>query len=161
MAKLLTLVAALVLAAPAALAAPPDGTGKPQKDKPAKASSAQSQATQNAAKQCKAERGTTAASREAFANKYGTNANKRNAFGKCVSAKAKEQKDAEDAEDAQEVQLFKNAAKECQAESADPNFASTHGGKTFEEFYGTNKNRRNAFGKCVSSKTSRYEDPLD
>jgi hypothetical protein len=107
-------------------------------------------ARENAAKQCKSE------------HAKGKNATKdRNAFGKCVSAKAKEQKDAEDAEDAQEVQLFKNAAKECQAESADPNFASTHDGKTFEEFYGTNKNRRNAFGKCVSGKTSRYEDPLD
>jgi hypothetical protein len=42
-------------------------------------------ATLNAAKACKAERGTTAASREAFAEKYGTNATNRNAFGKCVS----------------------------------------------------------------------------
>jgi hypothetical protein len=42
-----------------------------------------------AAKQCSQERGTTAASREAFAKKYGTNANGRNAFGKCVSAVAK------------------------------------------------------------------------
>ena len=87
MAKLLTLVAVLVFAVPAALAAPPDGKG-PQKDKPAKAASAQSQATQNAAKQCKAERQSMGA--EAFANEYGTNANKRNAFGKCVSQKAKQ-----------------------------------------------------------------------
>lgn len=35
-----------------------------------------------------------------------------------------------------------------------------HEGKTFEQFYGTNKNGRNAFGKCVSSKTSQYEDPF-
>jgi len=48
-----------------------------------------SQSTENAAKKCKAERGTTAASRTAFADKYGTNANKRNAFGKCVSQNAK------------------------------------------------------------------------
>jgi hypothetical protein len=100
-------------------------------------------ARENAAKQCKAE------------------GHKGKAFGKCVSAKAKQQKAAEDAEDAGEVQQFKNAAKQCQAESADPNFASTHGGKSFDEFYGTNHNRRNAFGKCVSSKTSGYTDPFD
>jgi hypothetical protein len=141
--------------------------------------------------QCKSERGKTKATRKAFKVKYHsfsrcvrqntaeeaaerkaarTNAAKecrsekakgKNAFGKCVSAKAKEHKDAEDAEDAQEVQAFKNAAKQCQAESADPNFAATHDGKTFEEFYGTNKNGRNAFGKCVSGKTSNYSDPLD
>ena len=39
----------------------------------------------NAAKQCKAERKTDAAG---FAEKYGTNKNKKNAFGKCVSQNA-------------------------------------------------------------------------
>ncbi len=50
--------------------------------------------------------------------------------------------------------LVRNAAQECHAEQADPNFASdpAHGGKTFDEFYGTNPNDRNAFGKCVSGK---------
>lgn len=44
----------------------------------------------NAAKECKAERGTTDASREAFAKKYGTKrSNYKNAFGKCVSQHAK------------------------------------------------------------------------
>jgi hypothetical protein len=43
----------------------------------------------NASKACKAERGTTQATRDAFAEKYGTNANNKNAFGKCVSMKAK------------------------------------------------------------------------
>jgi hypothetical protein len=38
-----------------------------------------------AVKACRAERGTTDASKAAFAAKYGTNHNKRNAFGKCVS----------------------------------------------------------------------------
>jgi len=47
---------------------------------------AQVAATQNAAKQCAAER---TAGPAAFKAKYGTNANKSNAFGKCVSAKAK------------------------------------------------------------------------
>jgi hypothetical protein len=44
----------------------------------------------NAAKQCASERGTTVASRKAFADKYATNAGKANAFGKCVSEKARE-----------------------------------------------------------------------
>ncbi|CAN5143980.1 hypothetical protein BH20ACT13_BH20ACT13_17360 [soil metagenome] len=38
------------------------------------------------AKACKAERASGA---EAFAKKYGTNQNLKNAFGKCVSAKSK------------------------------------------------------------------------
>jgi hypothetical protein len=44
---------------------------------------------QNASQECRFERGTTAATREAFATKYGTNRNGRNAFGKCVSKLAK------------------------------------------------------------------------
>ena len=44
----------------------------------------------NAAKACKAER---EAGEEAFRTKYGTNENDRNAFGKCVSQKAREQND--------------------------------------------------------------------
>jgi hypothetical protein len=43
----------------------------------------------NAAKACDAERGDTAESRAAFAEKYGTGPKKRNAFGKCVSQKAR------------------------------------------------------------------------
>jgi hypothetical protein len=43
-------------------------------------------------------------------------------------------------------------AKLCKAERADANFASTHGGKTFAQFYGVNKNGKNAFGKCVKAK---------
>ena len=35
------------------------------------------------------QRGATAATREAFAAKYATNANRANAFGKCVSKVAK------------------------------------------------------------------------
>ena len=40
----------------------------------------------------------------------------------------------------------------CKAERADANFASTHGGKTFAQFYGANKNGKTPFGKCVSAK---------
>ncbi len=51
----------------------------------------QEEARENAAKKCKAERGTTAQTIEAFKQKYGTNKNKANAFGKCVSKLAKAQ----------------------------------------------------------------------
>jgi hypothetical protein len=99
-------------------------------------------AHKNAAKECAAER---QADREAFEENYGTNANKRNAFGKCVSTKSREKEAAADEEDRQDAVAFKNAAKECAAErDADPQeFAST---------YGTNANGSNAFGKCVSRK---------
>ena len=49
---------------------------------------AQQQETLNAARACKAER--LAMGETAFANEYGANPNKRNAFGKCVSQKAKQ-----------------------------------------------------------------------
>jgi hypothetical protein len=49
---------------------------------------AQEAAEKNAAKECAAER--TSMGEEAFADKYGTNTNGRNAFGKCVSGKAHE-----------------------------------------------------------------------
>ena len=101
-------------------------------------------AHKNAAKECKAER---TADPEGFATTYGTNANKRNAFGKCVSMKAREKEQAADADDAEEAAEFKNAAKECAAErQADA--------AAFADKYGTNENDRNAFGKCVSSKAS-------
>ena len=49
-----------------------------------------------------------------------------------------------------------NAAKACTAEQAMPevDFRAAHGGKSFAEHYGRNKNDRNAYGKCVSSKTA-------
>jgi len=91
-------------------------------------------AAENAAKACKAER---AADPVAFANKYGTNKNKKNAYGKCVSGKAKEQVEAT-------TTARVTAAKTCKAErKADP--------AAFKAKYGTNKNKSNAFGKCVSA----------
>jgi hypothetical protein len=114
-------------------------------------------ALKNAAKQCKAERAdpnfAAAHDGKSFDEVY------RN-FGKCVSTKAREQKQAEDQDDAQEVQAFKNAAKECAAERSDPGFPAAHDGKSFDDFYGSNHNKRNAFGKCVSSKAPTYSDPL-
>jgi hypothetical protein len=101
-------------------------------------------AKENASKECKAER---AADKDAFEQKYGTNKNGKNAHGKCVSGKAAEHKAAMDAADQQEATEFKNAAKECAAERKANREA-------FAQKYGTNKNDNNAFGKCVSGKTS-------
>ena len=90
---------------------------------------------------CKTEQ---AADPEAFKNKYGTNKNKSNAFGKCVSAQAK---DAD--QDDQDNTI--NAAKQCKAErKLDPD--------AFKNKYGTNKNKRNAFGKCVSAIAKAQQD---
>jgi glycine betaine/choline ABC-type transport system substrate-binding protein len=100
-------------------------------------------AARNAAQECRAER---SADRTAFQERYGTNRNRKNAFGRCVSGKAAEKKAAMDAADAEQVAEIKNAAKECAAERAANETA-------FREEYGTNRNKRNAFGKCVSSKT--------
>jgi hypothetical protein len=106
------------------------------------------QAKTNASKQCKAE---AAADPAAFKTKYGTGKNGSNAHGKCVSQKAKENKAAADKQEKQDV----NSAKECRTEQkqSPEEFKAAHGGKTFTEFYGTNENGKNAFGKCVSSKS--------
>ena len=135
-------VASLLLVVPAALAAPPADKGKPES--PGKSANAPGQqATKNAAKICKAERGTTPASIEAFNNKYGTNKNKRNAFGKCVSGQAKQLK----TEDAEKQQASVNAAQQCKAERG----TTPASIEAFNNKYGTNKNKANAFGKCVSA----------
>lgn len=53
-----------------------------------------------------------------------------------------------------------NAAKACKAEMADANFAASHGGKTFAQFYGTTAGKGkgdgngDAYGKCVSQKAN-------
>jgi hypothetical protein len=137
---LIVLAAFLALSVPAALAAPPEGKGKPES--PGKSAAAPGQqADKNAAKACKAER---AADPAAFKTKYGTNANKANAFGKCVSGKVKKAEEQAEAQEASE-----NAAKTCKAErTADP--------AAFKTKYGTNANKANAFGKCVS-KLSKKE----
>jgi hypothetical protein len=106
----------------------------------------------NAAKFCKALR---SAADSNFASMFGT---KKNAYGKCVSSTAK--KDAnEDAE--QEAAAKTNAAKACKAERDDAGFAAAHGGETFAEFYGTNKNGKNAFGRCVSGKAKAQQAEAD
>jgi hypothetical protein len=101
-------------------------------------------ARQNASQQCRAER---TADPAAFAQKYGTGKNGKNAFGKCVSQKAKAQAKAEE-QDQQQADV--SAAKQCKAERAtDP--------AAFAQKYGTNHNKRNAFGKCVSQKAKAQQ----
>lgn len=99
---------------------------------------AQEQATTNAAKTCKAERDADPA---AFQAKYGTpGKNGKDAYGRCVSQTAKA---AAAAKVAGETKADVNAAKVCKTERAgDP--------AAFKAKYGTNKNHSNAFGKCVS-----------
>jgi hypothetical protein len=90
---------------------------------------------QNAAQACKAER---VADSEAFAKNYGTNPNDKNAYGKCVSGKAR-------AATEQETQDRVDAAKTCKTER-------DAGRAAFAEKYGTtNATKKNAFGKCVSA----------
>jgi hypothetical protein len=79
-----------------------------------------------------------------FALTYGTNASRSNAFGQCVARNT-----------AAATQQLANAAKTCKAEQADPNFAASHGGKTFVQFYAGSNGKgaaveANAYGKCVS-----------
>jgi hypothetical protein len=106
-------------------------------------------ARRNAAQECREERETSG--RDKFADDHGTNDNKRNAFGKCVSEKAKEHEQQADEQDKQEASEFKNAAKECAHER------ETLGEDEFADEYGTNDNKRNAFGKCVSEKAQDGE----
>jgi hypothetical protein len=108
-------------------------------------------AHKNASQECRDER---KADEAAFQEQYGTNGNKRNAFGKCVSQKAKAKEKAADAEDQQEATEFKNAAKECDNERGDTDASR----QAFADTYGTNANKKNAFGKCVSQKARESED---
>jgi hypothetical protein len=99
---------------------------------------AEQQGRMNPARTCRALRTQLTAS--VFDQTYGKNAHDRNAFGKCVSATARAQANNE-----------ASASNTCKADQSDPNFAAAHGGKTFEQAYGTNADRSNAFGMCVSS----------
>jgi hypothetical protein len=83
------------------------------------------------AQACEAQR--TALGEQAFKLLYGTNANRANAFGKCVARQAKMQQ-----------QSVLNASQTCSAER------DTLGEAAFAAKYGKNANDRNAFGKCVS-----------
>jgi hypothetical protein len=103
------------------------------------------EAKDNAPATCRAEREADPA---AFAEKYGTNKGNKNAFGRCVSQTAKAEAKEEIAEHDEAVV---SAAKACKDErKADP--------AAFAEKYGTNKNKKNAFGKCVSQTAKAHED---
>ena len=111
---LIVIAAFLILAVPAALAAPPADKGKP--DKPKKEQSATTQAGQDqTAKSCKEERGTTSASRTAFKSKYGSNG-----LGKCIqqnkAKKDKEDKAKDEDEDEEDEKGENEFAKTCKAE---------------------------------------------
>jgi len=96
---------------------------------------------ENAARGCKALRASLGDA--IFKQTYGTvQSDRRNAFGKCVSQWARSEK------------LNRQAAQTaCEAEKADPNFAATHGGKSFDQFYGNGPNFANALKRCISLKT--------
>jgi hypothetical protein len=90
---------------------------------------------------CKNELATLGAAN--FKSLYAPTGSGANAFGKCVSKRARAA-----------ATNTTNAAKACKAERAMPeaDFRAAHDGKSFAEFYGKNKNTKNAYGKCVSSK---------
>ena len=92
----------------------------------------------NAAAQCRTERSSDPT---AFATTYGTGSKHRNAFGNCVSKKAK-------AAAAARVEATVNAAKSCWTERKADLAA-------FKTRYGTNADKSNAFGKCVSAKVKQ------
>ena len=84
---------------------------------------------------------------DAFKAKYGTNANRANAFGKCVSSMSNvEEGDGRRGRERRykESKAEQNAAKKCKAER------KQLGEDAFKAKYGTNPNKANAFGKCVS-----------
>jgi hypothetical protein len=90
---------------------------------------------------CKTELATLGAAN--FRSLYAPGGSGASAMGKCVSKHARTA-----------AANRTNAAKACKAELAMPEaeFRAGHGGKSFAEFYGKNRNDRNAYGKCVSSK---------
>jgi hypothetical protein len=100
----------------------------------AKLSRQNEQAEESAAAACKKEQ---AADPAAFAKKYGTNRNGKNALGNCISQQAKATEQAQQ-------QATINAAKTCSTER------KSLGDAAFKAKYGTNANKSNAFGRCVS-----------
>jgi hypothetical protein len=125
------------------------GLGRCVNAKAKEAKAERKAAKRNASRDCREERGDTEESIAAFREKYGTNASKKNAFGKCVSQGAKANREEQDEDDAEDAEATTNAAQACAAErEADR--------QAFQDTYGTNKNKKNAFGKCVSQKA--HED---
>jgi hypothetical protein len=85
----------------------------------------------NASNDCTALRAKMGAT--AFAQAYSS-------FGACVSRFS-----------SLEQQNQASAQTSCTALQADPNFAATHNGETFAQFFGTGKNGTNAMSRCVAA----------
>jgi FtsZ-interacting cell division protein ZipA len=164
MRRLLIIVGALaVLAAPATASAA----------KPSKADRREAQ------KECRELRGTTDATREAFKAQYRNfgacvsekareaNAERKAARraakqacqdekprGQCIKAQTRAEQAEQDAADAEQAEERTNAAQACDAERGE----TAESRKAFEEQYGTNANKKNAFGKCVSQKAKEDDE---
>ena len=102
------------------------------------------EAKENASKECSAEQ---TADPAAFTKKYGTGKHGANAHGKCVSQTAKSTT-AKAVDD--QVDADVNAAKACKTERKADRAA-------FTKKYGSNKSKRNAFGKCVSTHAKAHQ----
>jgi len=90
--------------------------------------------------ECKTERGNSSATREAFKARYGS-------MSRCVSRTAAE-------EEGERKKARANAARDCKAERALDRDA-------FNENYGKNGNKKNAYGKCVSKKAKEKKAEMD
>lgn len=93
----------------------------------------------NGARACQALK--TSLGEATFKATYGTNVDKSNAMGQCVSKWTRG-----------EHQNRHEADVVCKAEQADAGFAAAHGGKSFDQFYGVGKQGANALQRCVQSK---------
>ena len=75
-----------------------------------------------------------------FKATYGTNADRSNAFGRCVERQTHAQSE-----------IRQEALRACKAEQDDATFVVSHAGKTFEQYYGGG--RKNALRNCVAAKS--------
>jgi hypothetical protein len=112
--------------------------------------SAQQSSQTSAEKTCRSEQNdsnfSSSHNGETFDQFYGSG-NAHNAFGKCVSSHARS---SSQQSESSEVKAEDNAARQCRTEqTADP--------AAFKAKYGTNANKSNAFGKCVSQKAHQQE----
>jgi hypothetical protein len=140
MKKTLTLLAVTGVAA---VCAAPAGAAKPTTPK-AKVPSAQSQ--------CRSEK--TGMGDATFKATYGTNANKSNAMGKCVSKRNAATRDARKAAKGDATKTAKTVKTEVAADISAAKSCKTEKGTdaaAFKAKYGKNGNQANAFGKCVST----------
>jgi hypothetical protein len=134
----IVIIALAVGIVPAAAIAHGPGNGHPQSasghNKSASSKSTPSPRSQ-AEKQCRQER--TTMGQATFEKAFGAGKNGKNAFGKCVSHRTRQDQSSQ-----QSAQT--SSEKTCRSEqTTDP--------AAFQKKYGTNQNGNNAFGKCVSS----------